>query len=293
MTSTDYVPALAKLSYAYYVNPAIVLCGGIVVSAFAAIILILGIWRMYRYVKPSLGEVRANLIKAFFYTLIDEFLIHRNLGRCKPEWGRWILHQMVLWGMVILVACTGYDAIAEHEEMLACGEVAGPVSLPLWFLKGLGLSQTALNPYYACATLMHPLTDPVKIFYNVGAALLVIGTVGLLVRRFVNRYARECVIEYDWYLLILLTIVAVSGILAEALRLIAVHVFYMYGSITSGLAAALPIFYAGLVFYCIHLASVTVLFVTIPFTKSAHVVYRFIAMLLVRYRGVKKVEVQL
>ncbi len=289
MASLDYVPALAKLSYAYYVNPAYVLCGGFIVSAFAAIILILGIWRMYRLVKPSLGEVRANLIKAFFYTLIDEFIIHRNLGRCKPEWGRWILHQMVLWGMVILVACTGYDAIAEHEEMLACGKVAGPVPAPVWFLKVLGLSQTSLNGLYACATVMHPLYDPVKIFYNVGAALLLVGTVGLLVRRFTNRYARECVIEYDWYLLILLTIVAVTGVLAEVLRLAALHIFYMSGS----LAMALPVFYAGLVFYCIHLAAVTVLFVTIPFTKSAHVVYRFIAMLLVRYRGVKKVEVYL
>ncbi len=281
MSTGDFIPY-----YSYYVDPVLVLILGAICSIIPAIILIIGLYRMYQFVKPSLGDRRQNVIKAFFYTLIEEFIIHRNLSKCRPEWTRWILHQMVLWGMVILVGCTGFDAIVDHEDILLCG-LANPYLKPI--------AEAMLPPYLhnvplsaaiaACGRVMHTLADPVKILYNIGGILLVAGCIGLIVRRFVNKDARECVIAYDWYLLVLLTFVGVSGYVAEILRLIA-YTYWKMGLTT----IAAYFFYPGLVIYCAHLISVAILFLSIPFTKTAHVVYRFFALLWVRYRGIRATE---
>ncbi len=285
MSTGDFVPY-----YSYYVSPMIVLILGIICSIIPAIILIIGLYRMYQFVKPSLGDRKQNVIKSFFYTLIEEFVIHRNLSKCRPEWSRWILHQMVLWGMVILVGCTGFDAIAAHEDILLCS-LANPYlrsivepMLPS-YLQHIPTSLLGAVAAAACGRVMHTLGDPVKIMYNIGGILLLAGCIGLLVRRVVNKDARECVIAYDWYLLILLTFVAASGFLAEVLRFIA----YTYWKM--GLdAIAAYFFYPGLVVYCVHLISVAILFLSIPFTKTAHVAYRFFALLWVRYRGIRTAE---
>ncbi|NPA69916.1 MAG: respiratory nitrate reductase subunit gamma [Crenarchaeota archaeon] len=285
--SSSVAPPSFMPYYSYYVNPVLVLALGMICSIIPFIILIICLYRMYQFVKPSLGDRKQNLIKAFFYTLIEEFVIHRNLSKCKPEWGRWILHQMVLWGMVILTGCTMFDAVAAHEDIVMCGLV-NPYLKPLAIAFSLGELPphvTAAAAAAACARVMHALPDPVKILYNIGGVLLVAGCIGLIVRRFTNKVARECVIAYDWYLLILLTFVGVSGFLAEILRMIAVS-YWQAHMIT----LAEYFFYPGLVIYCAHLIAVAILFLSIPFTKTAHVAYRFVALLWVRYRGIRTSE---
>ncbi len=279
-------------SYAAWINPEAILYGGAVTSLWALILILCGIYRLYQLAKPSLGDTRMHILKALFYTFLDEFVIHRNLGRCKPEWSRWILHQMTLWGMTILAICTGIDAALAHEAITRCGIFFVKSGLYILATPHLALSAVSSNSellkyLHSCGEVTHGfLESPVKIFYNVGAALFVTGTIGLLVRRRTNRYAYECVIGYDWYLLILLAIVAITGVIAEVLRMSAEAAF------TAGnFGLALSVAYAGFIFFAIHLLSVLVLFVTIPFTKSAHVVYRFVALLLVNYKGIRKVEV--
>ncbi len=282
-------------SYATWINPVAVLCGGAVTSLWAAVLILCGIYRLYQLAKPSLGDrTKMNILKAIFYTFLDEFVIHRNLGRCKTEWGRWILHQMTLWGMTILAICTGVDAVLAHEAIMRCGVFFAKSGLYILATPHLALSVTSSNSellkyLYSCGDVTHGFVEnPIKVFYNVGAALFVTGTIGLLVRRRTNKLAYDCVLGYDWYLLILLTIVAVTGVLAETLRMAA------EASFTAGnYMLAIYTVYAGFVFFAIHLISVLILFVTIPFTKSAHVAYRLIALLLVNYKGIRKVEVTL
>jgi len=110
------------------------------------------------------------------------------------------------------------------------------------------------------------LWNPVKILANVAAIALVVGT-GIL---WGNRTKMEAAGQssrtfYDWFLIWMIMAVGVTGIGAELLRLIGV--------------ASL-----GYVTYYLHLVSVMMLFLYMPYTKFAHLVYRTFAMAFERYR---------
>ena len=110
------------------------------------------------------------------------------------------------------------------------------------------------------------LWNPVKILANVAAIALIVGT-GIL---WGNRTKME--LEglssrtfHDWFLIWMIMAVGVTGIGAELLRRI-------------GIASI------GYVVYYLHLVSVMMLFLYMPYTKFAHLVYRTFAMTFERYR---------
>ncbi len=108
--------------------------------------------------------------------------------------------------------------------------------------------------------------NPVKILANVSAVAMIVG-VGIL---WMNRAKAEAEANitptfYDWFLIWELMAVGVSGLLAEIAR-------------WAGLAAP------GYIIYFIHLVSVMMLFMYMPYTKFAHIVYRTTAMTFERYR---------
>ncbi|NOX81290.1 MAG: heterodisulfide reductase [Deltaproteobacteria bacterium] len=108
--------------------------------------------------------------------------------------------------------------------------------------------------------------NPVKILANVAAVALIIG-VGIL---WGNRSRMEMDGQsthtfYDWFLIWMIMGVGVTGLAAELLRLI-------------GVASV------GYVVYYLHLISVMMLFLYMPYTKFAHLVYRTFAMAFERYR---------
>ncbi len=108
--------------------------------------------------------------------------------------------------------------------------------------------------------------NPVKILANVGAIALIVGT-GIL---WSNRSQMELDGQasktfYDWFLLWEIMAVGVTGLAAELFRLI-------------GVASI------GYVVYYLHLISVMMLFMYMPYTKFAHIVYRTFAMAFERYR---------
>ncbi|VAW35278.1 Anaerobic respiratory complex protein QmoC [hydrothermal vent metagenome] len=108
--------------------------------------------------------------------------------------------------------------------------------------------------------------NPVKILANVGAIALIVG-VGIL---WGNRSRMEMDGQathtfYDWFLIWMIMGVGVTGLAAELLRLI-------------GVASV------GYVVYYLHLISVMMLFLYMPYTKFAHLVYRTFAMAFERYR---------
>ena len=70
---------------------------------------------------------------------------------------------------------------------------------------------------------------------------------------------------YDWFLIIEIMAVGVTGLLAEIFRLIPVPVL-------------------AYTFYFMHLVSVFMLFFYMPYTKFAHLVYRTVAMAFEKYR---------
>jgi quinone-modifying oxidoreductase subunit QmoC len=108
--------------------------------------------------------------------------------------------------------------------------------------------------------------NPVKILANVGAIAMIVG-VGIL---WGNRARMEADGEasntfYDWFLIWMIMGVGVTGLAAELFRLI-------------GVASV------GYVIYFLHIVSVMMLFLYMPYTKFAHLVYRTFAMAFERYR---------
>jgi quinone-modifying oxidoreductase subunit QmoC len=111
------------------------------------------------------------------------------------------------------------------------------------------------------------LMDPFKVLANVSAIAMIVG-VGIL---WGNRAAAEeksgsKPTYFDWFLLYEIMAVAVTGIGSELCRLIGIP----------------PLAYA---MYYMHLVAVLMLFLYMPYTKFAHLVYRTFAMAFERYRN--------
>lgn len=111
-----------------------------------------------------------------------------------------------------------------------------------------------------------PLTDPFKTLANISAIALLYGIWTL----WGNRMKREKKGKaggtfYDWFLIWEITAVGVTGLGAELLRW-----------------AGMPLL--GYVVYFMHLVSVMMLFLYMPYTKFAHIAYRTMAMCFEKFR---------
>ena len=108
--------------------------------------------------------------------------------------------------------------------------------------------------------------DPIKLIANVSAIALLYGIWILWKnRRKMEAAGRATNTFYDWFLIWEIVAVGITGLLAELLR---------WGG-QAGL---------GYLVYYLHLVSVTMLFLYMPYTKFAHIVYRTVAMCFEKYR---------
>jgi quinone-modifying oxidoreductase subunit QmoC len=166
--------------------------------------------------------------------------------------------------------------IVQHKRFEQCGENKGRVNghLPL-LLAFIGLFIVTNYAFvakdmigYFVPSMHAPISqiNPVKILANVSALALIIG-VGIL---WSNRKQMEAEDKasptfYDWFLIWEIMAVGITGLGAELTRL-------------AGLG--LPAY----VLYYLHLISVMMLFLYMPYTKFAHMVYRTVALAFERYR---------
>ncbi len=104
-----------------------------------------------------------------------------------------------------------------------------------------------------------PQTSPLKLLGNASAVLLVLGAFLLTVNRLGNAKAAGTSHAYDGFFLTLVVLLVVTGVGAEIGRL-----------------AAPPA--VAIAFYVTHLGMVLSLFLTFPFSKFAHALYRTLAM---------------
>ncbi len=107
--------------------------------------------------------------------------------------------------------------------------------------------------------------NPVKLLANVSAVAMIAG-IGIL---WMNRKEMETAGKaantfYDWFLIWIIMGVGVTGLAAELLRLVGIPSL-------------------GYVVYYLHLISVAMLFLYLPYTKFAHIVYRTFAMAFEKY----------
>lgn len=111
-----------------------------------------------------------------------------------------------------------------------------------------------------------PLIDPFKILANVSAVALLYGVWVLWSNRTdLEKRGKASRTFYDWFLIWEIMAVGVTGLGAELLRL-----------------GGQPVL--GYIVYFMHLVSVMMLFLYMPYTKFAHIVYRTTAMCFEKYR---------
>ena len=166
--------------------------------------------------------------------VIIPVLKHDKFNECEANKDRATAHMMVLFSFIGLFIVTVISG-----TLLYIFNIAGPYS--------------QLNP--------------MKWIGNVGGVALVIG-VSLMIRNRLAKKETQLTFYKDWYILWLIFILAVSGLLAELVRL-------------AGFATG------AYFFYYIHLIAIFNLFLFLPFSKMAHFVYRLVAMTYAEYSGRK------
>jgi quinone-modifying oxidoreductase, subunit QmoC len=154
--------------------------------------------------------------------------------------------------------------IATHKRFASC-ETARPRRLGhlllLWGFVGAAATSGLLivAMYVQRLPMPLPLTHPYKLLGNLSAAVLVAGVVLLAVMRLAGRSVSGATTTFDAFFLTLVGLVIATGCVVELARL--------------GGAPAL-----GLAVYVVHLGVVMALFVSFPYSKFAHMLYRTLAM---------------
>jgi quinone-modifying oxidoreductase subunit QmoC len=187
------------------------------------------------------------------------------LGQQNPRQGSfWANLWPVLW------------EIATHKRFGKCGEARprrwGHFAL-LWGFVGAALASALIivAMYILKEPLPLPLLHPFKIIGNVAAVLLVGGGVLLLVNRLRGGHRAGQTTGFDSFFLAVVLLVIVTGVLVELGRFV----------MSPGLACTL---------YIVHLGSVLTLFLTFPYSKFAHLIYRTLALVHERMAAPRKVS---
>ena len=201
------------------------------------LIFFLGVRKMIKIFNDSpqapVGGIPAlEVLKSTWEVIKDEILTHSKWKECGSDnTDRFFGHLCIFFGFIALFIVTAYVGAAYWLSVFTNLELYTPMSL--W--------------------------NPFKILANVASVGLFIGLVLVTKRRLNLDDAKFKSSYYDWYLLGVIWVVALSGMFSQLLRLANVPGF------------AYPVYY-------IHLVSVFMLFAYLPWSKLAHLVYRTIAL---------------
>lgn len=153
--------------------------------------------------------------------------------------------------------------ISTHERFWICDMKSWSVGhlLTMWGFVGLGVVGTVTGIGTMAGVLRTPLaiTSGLKIFANLSAVVILCGGAILIYARVRNPLKRTASSYFDWFFLATLLGVALTGVLAESMRL-AQLASIMY-----------PV-------YFVHLILIFALFLYAPYSKFAHLAYRTVAL---------------
>ncbi len=161
--------------------------------------------------------------------------------------------------------------ILAHRRFRQCGEAkprARQHALMFYgFLLLFAASGGRLIYYYVLGSHDElPLSDPVKIVGNIGGLAMILGLIGVTANRLRRGPGVSTSTYFDWFLIWAFIMAVVTGFAAQGVRL------------NVGGAAA---YYT----YLVHLIFVFVLLIYLPYSKFAHLLYRFTALLWARRAG--------
>ncbi len=190
------------------------------------------------------------------------FALVAAFAGARRAWGAWGAGTARKGTLVGGLAAVVTDVLA-HRRFERCGEARprkrGHLLLVLGFLGAL-VTTSLLGVAMDVLGVKTPLPQghPIKLVGNASAVLLVVG-LGLLVANRARGNGAGRTRSFDAFFLSLVALVVLSGVGAELGRL----------WLPPGAAIA---------FYLVHLGSILSLFLTFPFSKFAHALYRTLAM---------------
>jgi len=154
--------------------------------------------------------------------------------------------------------------IATHKKFASCGPAKprrwGHFALLWGFVAAAVASGIIIIAMYGMGEeLPLPQLHPAKLIGNLGAVLLVVGGVILLRNRLEDAKGTGQTNAFDAFFLVVVLVVVTTGVLSELGRL-----FF-----EPALACSV---------YVVHLGAVLCLFLTAPYSKFAHLLYRTLAM---------------
>lgn len=157
--------------------------------------------------------------------------------------------------------------IFKHKKFAECGENEERAVSHMMVFYGFVALFIVTNVFFFTLYVLqvhgpYSQLNPVKWLANVGGVALVIGATLMIKERMAK--ADQVSSYKDWYIIGLALALGVTGMLTEMTRL--------------GGAAGLSYF-----MYYIHLMAIWIFFITLPFTKFAHIVYRTVAMAYAEY----------
>jgi Heterodisulfide reductase, subunit C len=187
-----------------------------------------------------------------------------------------VMYRPSVFQFVTLFLWPAIVEILKHKRFRECTENADRVKghLPLvWSFIALFIvtcyslfTQDVIGIWIPSMHGPISMWNPFKLIANVAAVAMIAGT-GILWmnRRKMETEGKATSTFYDWFLIWIIMGVGVTGLGAEMLRLV-------------GIASL------GYIVYYLHLISVVMLFLYMPYTKFAHIVYRTFAMAFEHYR---------
>jgi heterodisulfide reductase subunit C/nitrate reductase gamma subunit len=139
--------------------------------------------RLWAFIKAFLAVICSRRILILFKTLIVDVFFQIRILRESPL--RWISHMFICWGFIFLLLFHALDHF----------------TLNRW-----------VAPYY-------PTLNPFLFLRNLFGALVLVGMLLAVYRRFLLRKSPPLTNAMDKYILVLLAVVFLSGILLETARL--------------------------------------------------------------------------
>jgi quinone-modifying oxidoreductase subunit QmoC len=191
------------------------------VAGLVVVAFAVSIWRFLRAMRESgTGGVMRGLLPA-----LGLIATHERFAMCSGERSRYWGHLLTLWGFV---------GLALVGTIVGVGNMFGVMHTPL------------------------PWLHPAKLFANLCAAVILAGLALLAADRIGNPRNRAASTYYDWFFLLTVAGVALTGVVAELLRLAQWRSMYAV--------------------YFVHLVLIFALFLYAPYSKFAHLVYRTVAI---------------
>jgi len=235
-----------------------------------------GHWDFHWYAK-NIFFIVAFMVPAAGLAIFSSFKGITNLWKgmsskydLNPEFRPSVIQfvQQFLWPSVVEIlshkrfeeCTTNVDRVKGHKPLMFA--FIGLFIVTCWSLFANDILGLFLPQFHGPMTFWNPF----KLLGNVSAIALIYGMYCLWTAR--SEKEGESGIEanfYDWFLIWEIMAVGVTGLLAEVCR-------------WAGLATI------GHIIYYLHLISVMMLFLYMPYTKFAHLVYRTFAMAFEKYR---------